>query len=220
MGKKIFMDALLLSASTEMARSCLGGVCVDGIGPRLDWIRFVCTDGATLQAIKVSNSHEAEYNTWAFENRLPKWAELTKGMLLIPWDRQKKIHITESYKTPSQYGTDNVYPDWMRLIDIKELSRNVKDRGWFGADTSAVLGTAKKVYFGSDKVEWIARAWAGQTGIHLEGFDTGSICGILLGMPVRVIADSRESEAEGISGLKRIYTALTQDVPQKLAKAA
>ena len=220
MGKKIFMDALLLSASTDMARGCLCGISVDSVGFNHDWIRFICTDGATLQALKVSNSHESEYNAWAFENRMPKWSELCKGMLLIPWDRQKKLKISDRYKSPETYGADNVYPDWQRLIDVKDLSDNPKDRGWFGADTSSVLGTAKKVYFGSDKVEWIARAWKGQSSIHIDFFDTGSIYGILLGMPVRVIADKDDPLAESLSRLKSVYANLVRDAGVKLSKAA
>ena len=220
MGKKIFMDALLLSASTDMARGCLCGVSVDAIGPDYEWIRFVCTDGGTLQAVKVSNRHEVEYNIWAFENRMPKWTELTKGMLLIPWDRQKKLKITESYRSPMQYGADNVYPDWQRLVNIKELSDNVKDRGWFSADTSSVLGTAKKVYFGSDKVEWIARAWRGQTGIHIDAFDTCGICGILLGMPVRVLPEKDDPDAGSMTRLKSVFANLIREHAQKMFVAA
>ena len=220
MGKKMFMDALLLSASTDIARGCLCGISIDSVGFNSDWVRFICTDGTTLQALKVSNSHESEYNIWAFENRMPKWSELAKGMVLIPWDRQKRLKITDRYKSPVQYGADNVYPDWQRLIDIKSMSDNPRDRGWFSADTSSVLGTAKKVYIGNDKVEWIARAWKGQSGIHLDFFDTGSIYGILLGMPVRVIPDKDDQEAGSLSRLKSVYTNLVKEPGQKMSKAA
>ena len=219
MGKKIFMDALLLSASTDMARGCLCGVSVDAIGPDYEWIRFVCTDGGTLQAVKVNNRHEAEYNLWAFENRLPKWTALRKKMVLIPWDRLRKLHMTETYQNPARFGKDNPYPDWMKLVRTDELVDDTSNRGWFGSDVTSVLSTAKKVYLDTDKVEWIARAWKGQAGIHLDCFDTGSICGILLGMPLRVISETDDPEGS-VSSLKSVYANLISEPNQKIAKAA
>ena len=198
MCKKSFADALMLSASRDPLRLCLCGIFVDAVGPKSAWVRFVSTDGETMLVIKAHESLETGYNTWAFENRLPLWRDLKKGMLLIPWAAQKKLGIADRYGSAERFGKDNSYPAWRSLIRVEQLNAGAQPPGWFAADTLSTLTQAKRILRGDAKANFIAKTWVSATGMHIDHVSEATMTALLVGLPLRVVRDNKaDPEAWG-----------------------